>query len=177
MAYRGQISRSLSVSRHHYAHDRSVGNMARQRYFRESLLMDESEIICIVHVLFNRASYQLSNWIIITLAMERLLSVALPHRVNGMCIPRLATFLILILAVALFCFNVHAFCGVRRVQDGNTYCRYASEYVQSFHENTWKWFEMLIEFAAPIVIILVSNIIMLICKLIKRSRIAYRKRI
>lgn len=136
-------------------------------HVRGRSLFDDSQIICIVHVFFNRASYEFSNWILATVTMERLLSVVIPHRVKIIFTPRVATILIVILAVTIFGSNVHVFFGVRLVGKDITYCWYASESFESFYENIWKWFELLIELAAPFTIILISNVILLY-KLMKR---------
>ena len=136
-----------------------------------------SELVCKLSLFLTYATVHFSSWILVAVTVERFISVFWPHRVRDGCTRRTASVAAIILLGVFTALNSHIFYG-HGVSDlpqyyGAGFCEPLYATYSVFWYKTWTWIDVVVAFAAPFLILVVCNS-MIIYKLWK-TQVKIRK--
>ena len=142
------------------------------------LLMMEFDIrsvngfLCKTHVFLAYFSLQFSSWMLVLITIERVISITVPHKVRLWCDRRIELLSLVVLTIVLVLLNGHFLLGM--VHKYNMYtmrnCAGISEPYIAFLNEVWPKIDLVITFAAPLVVIIVGNTIIIIKMTIRARR-------
>ena len=121
---------------------------------------------CMTSLFFTYFSFHLSSWLLVAVTIERMISVVLPHKVKFACTTIKAGSIVLITVVCLAAFNAHFFYGfgLKTVSINKTVNRLCAPLYKDyavFVYDILPWLDFVIVFAAPFIILLTGNILII----------------
>lgn len=135
-----------------------------------------SEFGCRLHLFLTYLSFQCSSWFLVTVTVERLIAVLLPHKIKNICNPRNAGIVILMIVILLMLLNGHWYYGFTVVQTyqvhNNTYkaCREKHDHTYVAFRRIWNWIDLCIVSLVPLVLLSLANITVIIRLLIRKRK-------
>ncbi|XP_046381339.1 neuromedin-U receptor 2-like [Haliotis rufescens] len=116
-------------------------------------------VICKVNTWLLYVSLDLSAWILVSVTVERAISVWLPHRVKVICTKNVLAVNILVLVIILMSVNGHFLFGIGRVvYEGAVYpCANQSPDYAKFLDYIFPWIDMCLFCLGPFAFHLVGN--------------------
>ena len=101
-----------------------------------------------------------SAWILVTMTMQRAVSVLWPHRVHVLCTRRKSMFTVIRIILFVACLHSHLLYGVDLVQSGNgtlAFCKPSTDGYEQFLNSAWPLVDLLIFSILPFLFLVVSN--------------------
>lgn len=146
------------------------------RYLNGKDIRTYGEFGCRLHIFLTYLAFQCSSWFLVTVTVERLIAVLLPHKIKNICNHRNAGIVILVIVILFMFLNGHWFYGftvVQAYQDHNsTYkasCRERHDHTYVAFRRIWNWIDLCIVSLVPLVLLSLANITIII-RLLMRKR-------
>ena len=101
-----------------------------------------------------------SPWILVTMTMQRAVSVLWPHRVNVLCTRRKSIFTVMGIVLFIACIHSHFLYGADLVHFRNgtfTFCVPSTTKYKQFLGDVWSWVDLLIFSILPFLFLAISN--------------------
>ena len=129
-----------------------------------------TEGACQYHVSLVYFLFQYEAWILVTISMERFISVALPFKAHVWCTWRVAVTTLTSLLVIFVCVNLH-FYWTYSLGESHQCCS-PTEKAYAFIVRIWQWLDFLLAVFLPFTLMLIFNIIVCVklCRLDKHRK-------
>ena len=139
-------------------------------YIRELTNIDireKNELVCKVHVFLVSFMRHFSAWILVTVTIERFISVWYPFKAKAVCTMRNGAIALAVLGVLVFSANAHSLWTMELVPAFNTTnpfkCRRGGyKGLDIFNFKIWPWIDSFLASYCPFAIMLVFNILIII---------------
>ena len=135
------------------------------RALRQVDIRNLSSAGCKIHIFLVYFLFQFEAWILVWVAVERLVAIFVPHRANEVFTKKFAAIQIALTGAVLFAVNAHFF-WTHTIADA--YC-YRSKQYTYFMDHIWNWLDFVLSSLAPFVFMLSINVAII-------SRLLYLQR-
>ena len=119
-----------------------------------------STVVCKIGQFLLYVTGVTSAWILVTMTMQRAVSVLWPHRVHVLCTRRKSMFTVMGIILFVACLHSHLLYGVDLVQSGNgtlAFCKPSTDGYEQFLNSAWPLVDLLIFSILPFLFLVVSN--------------------
>ena len=141
------------------------------RYYIRELtdvdIRDTSETACKLHIIFVYFMRHFTSWILVSVTVERFISVWYPFKAKIICTLRNGAIVLAALGLVLFSANLHSLWTMELVSTSNTTDSYECRTVKHkglrfFDFKIWPWIDSFIASYCPFAIMLVFNILIIV---------------
>ena len=145
---------------------------------RDFDIRNYAEITCKLHPFLLYALNQFQAWLLVIVAIERLIAVFLPHHSKRLCTKTTAAVSLIVNAVLVVALNAHflwtnQYIRIRFVDHMIAYCTPFDAHNDNFRRAIWPWIDFVAFSLMPFGILISSNVAIL--QRVLRSQYAHRK--
>lgn len=116
-----------------------------------------SDMGCKIHTFLVYVSLDLTVWILVSVTVDRCLSVSFPFKAKRMCTLKRSKWMVIIILTVLVLINMHFLWQLELVDTWEFRCDANSEAADNFYNYVWPWIDLCVFCLVPFTVMIICN--------------------